>query len=105
MQNINITQRSKKESGKADEISVESVKIISNEKMSKLSNKTKEKIIIDNTNNNNIENTKINEEEINNNNTNTNNEKKSNEVIRSKKSSKKESKNSEIYSLDDLLLD
>ena len=104
MQNINITQRSKKESGKADEISVESVKIISNEKMSKLSNKTKEKIIIDNTKDNNIEIAKINEEEINNDN-NTNNDKKSKEVIQSKKSSKKGSKNSEIYSLDDLLLD
>ena len=110
MQNINISQRSKKESGKVDEISVESVKIISNEKMSKLSNKTKEKIIIDNTkdnNINNIENAIINEEEIinNNNNTNTNNEKNIREVIPSKKSSKKGSKNSEIYSLDDLLLD
>ena len=90
MQNINMNKTQNKENGKIEEISVESVKILSKEN---LSNKTKEKIIMNNLNENNTDN---NIEK---------NEEKSKDVIPSKKSSKKGSKNSEIYSLDDLLLD
>jgi archaellum component FlaD/FlaE len=87
-------QKQNKESMKVEELSIERAKKINDEN---ISNKTKEKNIINNSSNNNIENAQKSEEEINN-----NKEKRSNPEINSKKSSKKGSKISEINSIEDL---
>ena len=97
IQNMYENQKQNKESMKVEELSIERAKKINDEN---ISNKTKEKNIINNSSNNNIENAQKSEEEINN-----NKEKRSNPEINSKKSSKKGSKISEINSIEDLLLD